>query len=257
MKDILARAQHEVLEQIAWSNVLLGFDLDGTLAPIVADPERAAMRVATRRRLSELVGLYPCVVISGRGVADAAQRLAGVGVRTVIGNHGLEPWRATEEMRRTVEHWRALFEEGLRGHPGITIEDKIYSIALHHRRSRNKRAARAAIEAVLAHIGEARVIGGKQVVNVLPLGAPHKGVALERERDFAGCDTAFYIGDDETDEDVFELDRPGRLYTVRVGRSRDSEASYFLKSQHDVDRLLERLIALRRVQSTSLRRRAR
>jgi trehalose 6-phosphate phosphatase len=257
MKDILARAQHEVLEQIAWSNVLLGFDLDGTLAPIVPDPERATMRLGTRRRLNDLAALYPCVVISGRAVADAARRLAGVGVRTVIGNHGLQPWRATEDMRHEVEHWRSLFEEGLRDHPGIKIEDKSYSLALHHRRTRNKRSARAAIQAVLAHIGEARVIGGKQVVNVLPLGAPHKGVALERERDRLGCDTAFFIGDDETDEDVFALDRPGRLYTVRVGRSRDSEASYFLKSQRDVDLLLERLISLRRAQAGSLRRSAR
>jgi trehalose 6-phosphate phosphatase len=91
-----------------------------------------------------------------------------------------------------------------------------------------------------------RVIGGKQVVNVLPLGAPHKGVALERERDRLGCDTAFFLGDDETDEDVFALDHPGRLLGVRVGAARRSHAAYYLKSQREVDALLARLIALRR-----------
>ena len=35
MKDILASAQRDVLAQLSWSNVLLGFDFDGTLAPIV------------------------------------------------------------------------------------------------------------------------------------------------------------------------------------------------------------------------------
>ena len=54
MKDILSRAHREVLQQYAWSNVLLAFDYDGTLAPIVRDPEKAAMRPAMRRLLVQV-----------------------------------------------------------------------------------------------------------------------------------------------------------------------------------------------------------
>ena len=50
------------------------------------------------------------------------------------------------------------------------------------------------------------------------------------------------MGDDETDEDVFALDQPGRLLTIRVGRKRQSLASYFLRNQAEIDRLLETLL---------------
>ena len=83
-----------------------------------------------------------------------------------------------------------------------------------------------------------RLIGGKQVVNILPAGAPHKGLALERARARLGCDTAVYVGDDETDEDVFALDRPGRLLGIRVGRKRSSSAASYVRAQAEIDRLL-------------------
>ena len=53
------------------------------------------------------------------------------------------------------------------------------------------------------------------------------------------------MGDDETDEDVFALDRPGRLLGIRVGRKRSSSATYYVRTQADVDRLLRALLALR------------
>jgi trehalose 6-phosphate phosphatase len=245
MKNILAESQRQLLAQLSWSNVLLGFDFDGTLAPIVTDPARAELRASTRRLLDELARLYPCVVISGRAVKDVQRRLEGIALRAVIGNHGLEPWRATDELRRMVELWKTLLAPAIAELPGVEIEDKTYSLALHYRRSRQKKEARMGIVRALGRLGEVRVIGGKQVVNVLPLGAPHKGVALERERDRVGCDTAFFLGDDETDEDVFALDRPGRLLCVRVGAMRASQASYCVTSQREVDALLARLIELR------------
>lgn len=254
MKSILAGAQREVLEQIAWSNVLLGFDFDGTLAPIQDDPETVALSGTTRGLLAETARLYPTVVISGRALRDVERRLTGVALRGVIGNHGLEPWRATDEMRTTVAGWKRRLARALEGLPGVEIEDKTYSLAIHYRRSRQKKLALGVIVGVLAGLGDARVIGGKQVVNVIPPGAPHKGVALERERDRLGCDTAFYIGDDETDEDVFALDRPGRLLTVRVGAQQVTQASYCLPRQPEIDSLLRRLIEIRRERGAALRR---
>jgi trehalose 6-phosphate phosphatase len=246
MRDLLAKSSREVLEQFAWSNVLLAFDYDGTLAPIVTDPNAARMRARTRRLLGVASSLYPITVISGRAKADALKRLEGVGLRGVVGNHGIEPSDRIVRAIEDVNQWSPILEARLAEHKGVKVENKTYSVAVHYRLSREKRRARAAIMDAARTLGELRIVGGKQVVNLLPSGAPHKGIALERERDLHVCDTAIYVGDDETDEDVFLLDQPGRLLTVRVGSKRSSAASYFVRDQVAIDRMLEVLVELRR-----------
>ena len=245
MKYILAHANFEVLRQFTWSKVLIAFDYDGTLAPIVTDPEQATMRAATRALLDKVTALYPCAVISGRARADVRRMLNGVNLFEVIGNHGVEPWQVSERFSSEVRRWKPILEKRLTGLQGVKIEDKGFSIALHYRMSREKKKARAAIAETAALLGEVRLIPGKQVVNLLPYGAPHKGIALERARARFGCDTAIYVGDDETDEDVFTLDQPGRLLTIRVGPKRASGADYFVSGQGEVDDLLQVLIAMR------------
>ena len=66
MNRILSAANVDVLAQYAWSRVLLAFDFDGTLAPIVPDRDDARMRPRTRALLEEICRRYPCAVISGR-----------------------------------------------------------------------------------------------------------------------------------------------------------------------------------------------
>jgi trehalose 6-phosphate phosphatase len=244
MKNILSPGNREILVQFAFSNVLIAFDFDGTLAPIVVDPERAAMRPRTRKLLEDLVEFYPCVVISGRSNFDTRSRLEGIEVCGVIGNHGAEA-RAVNGFTHEIRRWRRLLEAVLSDYQGVTIEDKAYSIAIHYRRSRQKTEAREAALRAAERLGAARIIGGKQVVNLVPLGAPDKGDALERERERLRCDTAIYVGDDDTDEDVFRLDQPGRLLTIRVGAKQTSQAAYCIRDQRQIDVLIRVLSKLR------------
>jgi trehalose 6-phosphate phosphatase len=248
MKDILASSNEPVLAQLAWSNVLLAFDYDGTLAPIVDDPDAARMRPRTQELLTRLTRLYPCVVISGRSQEDVARRVRATGVHAVVGNHGLEPWRRTDVFAARVRSWLPALE-GVTDLEGVWIEDKYFSLAVHYRRAAGKKAARAAILKVAGRLDEVRIIGGKDVVNLVPRGAPHKGMALEAQRDRLGCDTALYVGDDETDEDVFALDDPGRLLSVRVGVKMTSRAAFFLRDQRCIDELLATLLDLRPVRA--------
>lgn len=246
MKNLLARSNRDVLEQFAWSNVLLAFDFDGTLAPIVDEPADATMRPGTRELLAEASRLYPTIVISGRAQPDVLKKLRGTTVREVIGNHGIEPWHSTDRLIAEVQSWLPVLNHRLASFKGLRVEDKIFSVAIHYRKSRAKKKARSAILKAAQSLGKVRVIGGKLVVNILPNGAPHKGIALTSARDRLGCDTAIYVGDDETDEDVFMLDSPGRLLSVRVGAKSSSGATYYLVNQHSVDRLMQILIELRR-----------
>ena len=56
---LFSRPNHDLLEMFAWSNVLLAFDYDGTLAPLVNAPAHATMRASTRRLLRRASKLYP------------------------------------------------------------------------------------------------------------------------------------------------------------------------------------------------------
>ena len=87
--------------------------------------------------------------------------------------------------------------------------------------------------------------GGKHAISLVPRSAPTKGVALERARRLLECDTAIYVGDDETDEDAFTAGHADRLLAIRIGVRRDSRAPYRLKNQAEIDDLLAALLGFR------------
>jgi trehalose 6-phosphate phosphatase len=212
----------------------------------VEDPARAALRARTRRLLQDLARIYPVVVVSSRTPRDLLDRLRGIELHDVLGSHELAPGAPSLRNRARVLQWRTRLEDALGEFPDVTIEDKGILLAVHFRSSRRKKAVVEAVRRAAASFGPHRWIRGNQVINLLPPGAPHKGVALERARRQFRCDTALYVGDDESDEDVFALDQPGELLGVRVGRRASSHAPYYVRDQTSVDDLLHMLTRLRR-----------
>jgi len=246
VKHILSKRNVELLAQVAWSNVLLAFDFDGTLAPIVAARDDAAMRERTRKLLCRVCERYPCAAISGRSRKDVTRRLEGVPVKYIVGNHGLEPGTELKRFAAETAQNLPLLRKALHGIDGVDIEDKRYSLAVHYRRSRKKREARAAIRAATTKLPvPVRVVPGKLVVNLVPPDAPNKGDALLQLRELEQADTALYVGDDVTDEDVFLLDQPGRLFSIRIGASKSSAAAFYLRDQNEMDALLTSLLECR------------
>ena len=67
-----------------------------------------------------------------------------------------------------------------------------------------------------------------------------KDPEVDRLLDQAGMEHVLYVGDDDTDEDVFELDRPG-LLTVRVGRKRSSSAQFYVDRQSEIRKVIASL----------------
>lgn len=241
MRYLLSRNSRPIVAQLAAERTLCAFDFDGTLAPIVEHPNQARMRTRTKELLGALAALYPCVIVSGRARSNVLGKLRGLNVAGVIGNHGAE-MIGTEgtSNRLRVAQWKVALKSGLGLCPGVWIEDKGLSLAVHYRQSMQKAQARRHILAATRRLKQARVFGGKQVVNVVMDKAPHKGEALAAERDRLGCNSVLYVGDDENDEDAFGLD--GKLVPVRIGRKRQSHARYYLRTQTEIDRLLELLV---------------
>ncbi len=242
MRNALSGAARGALRKLATRRLLLAFDFDGTLAPIVGDPDRAVLRGTTRALLGRLAERLACIVISGRSRADLCRRLDGLPLRELVGNHGIEPWHATRRFARQVARWRTLLQGRLARLPGVVVEDKGLTLAIHYRRAPDRPLARAAVDTAVGSLSDARRIGGKYVVNLLPATAPSKGTALERARAALGCDAALYVGDDDTDEDVFKLGGTNGIIGVRVGWSSRSAAQYYLRKQREIDALLKMLL---------------
>lgn len=249
-RAILAKEHLKVLSEFALSNVLLALDYDGTLAPIAPTPGGARMRAKTRRLLSVVARLYPCIVISGRALDDLSKRLDGIPLWYLFGNHGLEPTSAKAPYTAAVQEWVARLRRLLPPELGVTVEDKIHSLTIHYRHAPDKHRARMAIDRALDTIPDARALGGSEAVSVLPAVGTDKGVALQQARRQFACDTAIYIGDDDTDETAFRSDSEGRLLAIRIGAARESHARYHLRAQLEMDELLQTLIDLRQTGRT-------
>ncbi len=241
MRYILSRDSRALVTRLAQENTLCAFDFDGTLSPLVEHPERARMRVQTRRLLHSLGTLYPCMVVSGRARADVMEKLDGANMVQVIGNHGAET-ESTPHPRH-LEQWKAVLACEIGSLPGVWVEDKGLSLAVHYRQSTKKAEARRRILAAGRKLKRVRVLGGNHVVNLVADTAPDKGDALAAERARLGCDWILYVGDDENDEDAFSLD--GNVVPIRIGRKQQSHARYYLRRQAEIDELIQLLVMLR------------
>ncbi|MEX5215521.1 MAG: trehalose-phosphatase [Nitrospiraceae bacterium] len=235
------------LEALSRTRALYAFDFDGTLAEIVRERDHAKLRSEVRQALHDLGRLAPTAVISGRALEDLRSRIDGT-VPYLIGNHGLEgtPDETTvrDQARIVSRSWREQLGASLAQlhDEGITLEDKTYSLTLHFRGTRNSALARRKAKEALSRLTPApRIIQGKGVVNAVPAGSPDKGAAIRSLMHHLNTTTALYVGDDETDEDVFALP-DASMVTVRIGKKRDSCAQFYLADQEQVARLLADLV---------------
>ena len=242
MKYLLSKKSRPVAARLAREQTLCAFDFDGTLARIVRRPDQAAMRARTRDLLYRLAKLYPCIVVSGRARQDVMEKLRGVPVAQVIGNHGADT-EVAQNARSLIERWKAVLEDRLGGIPGLWIEDKGLSLALHYRQCAQKAQVRQRILATAGTLEQSHSFGGKQVINVVVAGSPNKGDALAAERDRMHCNWVLYAGDDENDESAFAMG--GNIVSVRIGRKQSSRAHYYLRTQAEIDALLDLLVRLR------------
>lgn len=245
MTEILSPTGRAILEHFVRNKVLVALDFDGTLAPIVDEPDAAQMKPSTRGLLSALTEHFPCIVISGRAQPDILRRLHGVRIAEVIGNHGLEPWRYSAGLAAHVQRWVERLGPQVAALPGVELEDKVFSLAIHFRKSTDHRSVRHALIEMTTALDDVRLIGGKQVINLVPAGAPNKGDALLAARRRLGCDAAIYVGDDETDEDVFTLGADSGVLSIRVEPNAASAARYVLGAQQRIDELLRFLCDVR------------
>lgn len=234
------------LVQMAGPRLLCVFDFDGTLAPIVARHDQAALPDEVRSQLLQLAEVATIGILTGRSLADVRERL-GFTPHYTMGNHGIEGVPGWEDRSAAYaelsREWRQQLNVLLQTQddPGIQIEDKHYSLSVHYRLARDPLMSARRLLDLFDRLQPApRIVAGKCVFNLLPQGAADKGSALIQLITATHAQGAIYVGDDVTDEDVFRLRRDDIL-SVRTEYEAYSAAEFFLTNQLEMPRLLEAL----------------
>jgi trehalose 6-phosphate phosphatase len=202
-------------------------DIDGTLIDFGDTPARTRLAKAHRRlllRLRRRAG-GAVAIVSGRSIADI-DRIFHTSQWPAAGQHGAERRDARGRYSRVaaanaaLPRVRRLLADAVARHPGLLLEDKGHSIALHYRRVPRLAAyAHRLVRAQLPLLGRSYCVRrGKRVVELNPAGRD-KGAAVlafMAERPFRGR-TPVFVGDDLTDEFGFETVNALGGVSVKVG----------------------------------------
>ncbi|HYW51319.1 MAG TPA: trehalose-phosphatase [Gemmatimonadaceae bacterium] len=242
-RNILAERNIERLRAVASGGALLAFDYDGTLAPISNDPAASRMRDETSELLRNLAHAAPVAVITGRSVRDVIVRLEDIPMLAVIGNHGAEPSPFAKRAAREVTNWMPMLKAVVATLPQVEIEDKAMSVSVHYWHVTDPSVVIEAIDRLVPTLPHAvEVVHGIGIVNLIPHGAPNKGDALRRVMQEHALPGAVFVGDELTDESAFRVLDGDHSLGIRVGRWKDSAATFHIPTQLDIDALLTELL---------------
>ncbi|MBX9710394.1 MAG: trehalose-phosphatase [Xanthobacteraceae bacterium] len=219
-------------------NCALLLDIDGTLLDLAVTPRDVKVPQDLDKTLSELHARTDgaLALVSGRSLEDIDRVFAPMRL-PVVGGHGAEMRLSGDSeavdvhappMDRDLKRRFAAIAELS---PGILLEDKGYSVALHYRQAPNfERTIYSAVSAIRAELPEApiEVLPGKLVCEIKHSGfTKASGVTeLMKHEPFAGRQPIF-IGDDVTDETVFAIMPGMNGISFSVGRHARGVDGYF------------------------------
>lgn len=204
------------------------FDIDGTLVDIAATPSEVRLEQQVLElilRLFDATG-GALALISGRTISDIDSIFHSARL-PVAGQHGME--RRDSRGRFTLDRssvdklsrHRAQLAEIAARHPGLLLEDKELSLALHYRRQPSLGSyAHRLMRTVQRQIGpDYSVLRGKRIVELKRSGRD-KGQSVREfmgEPPFMGRVPVF-VGDDTTDEPGFAVVNSLGGISIKVGR---------------------------------------
>ena len=250
MNDQMAGEMSADLKKAKSSLMLL--DYDGTLTGFRDNPEDAAPDkelIHLLKQLNELPG-NDMYLISGRD-RKTLEKWFGKYSFKMITDHGVwlhtpeEGWQSLERIRTNwMENIRPILETFVDRTPGTFIEEKNYSLAWHYRKADPELAQIRVMElnTVLTSLisnNELSVLKGNKVIEIKSSNV-NKGRALSRLLNQKEYEFLFAIGDDWTDEYMFE-EMPEEAYTVKVGYQK-TKARFFVNSTDRVRPLLGRFL---------------
>ena len=228
-------------------------DVDGTIAPIVVDPNEATVPEETREVLRALARQYALVAcLSGRRATDA-RRVVGLDELAYSGNHGFElllpgesevhPDPSLDGHEADAPRFVRALDRSELERVGIRTEDKGAIVALHWRGADNEGAAESLAQEIASEAEWQGLVPhrGRKVLEIRPPVEVNKGQVVRELISRYKLRAALFAGDDVTDLDAFDALPDG----VRVGvRSDEGPPEIVERADLVVDDMAEVLAAL-------------
>ncbi|KAK7258229.1 hypothetical protein RIF29_32788 [Crotalaria pallida] len=272
----------QIMNHAKGKRIALFLDYDGTLSPIVDNPDCAFMSDNMRAAVKKVAECFPTAIISGRSV-DKVYEFVGLTELYYAGSHGMDiicPVRqsvsdnnpnctinstnsklmqtkevnlfqpAAEFLPMIDEVFRSLVET-TKDIKGAKVENNKFCASVHYRNVDEKSwdLVGQRVHDVLKGYPRLRLTHGRKVLEVRPVINWDKGKAvtfLLESLGLSNCDDVLpiYIGDDRTDEDAFKVLREGNKgYGILVSSApKESNANYSLRDPSEVMEFLKSLV---------------
>ncbi|BAT07760.1 probable trehalose-phosphate phosphatase 7 [Oryza sativa Japonica Group] len=261
--------------------IVMFLDYDGTLSPIVDDPDAAFMSETMRMAVRSVAKHFPTAIVSGR-CRDKVFEFVKLAELYYAGSHGMDIkgpasrhaaakspphnkgvlFQPASEFLPMIEQVHQRLEQATSSIPGAKVENNKFCVSVHFRCVDEKSwgALAETVRRVVREFPRLRLSQGRMVFEVRPTIKWDKGKALEFLLDslgFADCSDVLpvYIGDDRTDEDAFKvLRRRGQGVGILVSKHpKETSASFSLQEPAEVMEFLLRLVEWNRLSRTRLR----
>ncbi|PHU20313.1 Trehalose-phosphate phosphatase B [Capsicum chinense] len=265
----------EIIALSKGKQIVVFLDYDGTLSPIVDDPEKAFMTTEMREAVRDTAKYFPTAIVSGRCRAKVFN-FVKLSQLYYAGSHGMDikaPVKgrnykkgsnqsvlcqpAKDFLPMIAEVYKSLVEK-TKSIPGAKVENNKFCLSVHFRRVEEKRWTELAeqVKSVTKEYPKLRLTQGRKVLEIRPSIKWNKGNALEFLLESLGYANSndvlpIYIGDDRTDEDAFKVlcDR-GQGFGILVSKTpKETNASYSLQEPLEVMYFLNRLVEWKRLSS--------
>ena len=255
INPLYERSSKEVL--FNGKRLVFFLDYDGTLTPIVDRPDMAIMSKQMREIVTQLSKMHTVAIVSGR-MREDVENLVKIDGIFYAGSHGFDikgpGFSLVQPKAQEVIPVVSSIIEGLKKElqdiPGVIIEEKKFSTAVHYRLVKDKShmpRIEKAVNQIVENEDSVRLMSGKMVFEILPNIEWNKGMAirwimnaLKIQWDEA---RVVYIGDDVTDEFAFRAVRSRGTGILVSEKLRVSSADFHLHAPKDVQVLFEKVIS--------------
>lgn len=268
----------EITNHAKGKRIALFLDYDGTLSPIVDNPDCAFMSDAMRAVVKMVAKYFPTAIISGRS-RDKVYEFVGLTELYYAGSHGMDIMgpvrqsisddhtncvRSVDEQGKEVNLFQPAGEflpminevlrslvERTKDIIGVNVENNKFCVSVHYRNVDEKHWTTVAqrVHDVLKDYPCLQLTHGRKVLEVRPMINWDKGKAvtfLLESLGLSNCDDVLpiYVGDDQTDEDAFKVVTEGhRGYGILVSSvPKKSNAVYSVKDPSEVMEFLKSLV---------------